>query len=63
MEQSNPSVIYAPRPDVTPEAELDALAAVYSFVLQRGRENKEGARPGAPDARKESNGSGNASIP
>jgi hypothetical protein len=24
---------YAPRPDATPEAELDALAAVYRFIL------------------------------
>ena len=28
-------VTYAPRPDVTPEAELSALAAVYKFVLSQ----------------------------
>jgi hypothetical protein len=28
-----PGITYAPRPDATPEAELDALAAVYRFIL------------------------------
>ena len=58
-----PLITYASHPDATPEGELETLAAVYSFVLQKGREKKEGARPGAPDARKESNGSGTPSIP
>ena len=39
-----PAIVYRPRPNVTPEREPDALAAVYSFVLQTGREKKEGAR-------------------
>lgn len=30
---SNLEVAYAPRPDATPEGELNALAAVYRFVL------------------------------
>ena len=29
----NPSLTYTPRPDTTPEAELNALAAVYRFIL------------------------------
>jgi hypothetical protein len=28
-------IIYRPRPDATPEAELDALAAAYRFVIGR----------------------------
>jgi hypothetical protein len=28
-----PAVTYSPRPDTTPEGELDALAAVYRFIL------------------------------
>ncbi len=30
---SNPRIIYRPRPDTTPESELNALAAVYRFIL------------------------------
>jgi hypothetical protein len=29
-----PSIMYTPRPDATPEAELSALAAVYEFALR-----------------------------
>jgi len=29
-------ITYAPHPDATPEAELDALASVYRFVLDCG---------------------------
>ncbi len=29
----DPVVAYVPRPDVTPEAEISALASVYKFVL------------------------------
>jgi hypothetical protein len=28
-----PGILYAPRPDATPEAELNALAACYRYVL------------------------------
>ena len=28
-------ITYTPRPDATPESELDALACVYRFVLER----------------------------
>ena len=30
-----PCIIYSPRPDATPETELNALACVYRFVLER----------------------------
>ena len=33
---SSPRIFYTPRPDATPEAELDTLASVYSFVLRCG---------------------------
>jgi hypothetical protein len=37
---SNPDISYRPRLDATPEAELEALAAVYSFLIQC-RENRK----------------------
>ncbi len=44
---SNPSIIYVPRPDAAPEAELDTLASVYAFVLRcaeaRRAEEKQNA--------------------
>jgi hypothetical protein len=30
---ANPSLTYTPRPDTTPEAEVNALASVYRFLL------------------------------
>ena len=30
---NSPRITYTSRPDATPEAELDALVAVYKFVL------------------------------
>ena len=33
MAQLRPSVVYEPRSDTTPEAELNALANVYRFIL------------------------------
>jgi hypothetical protein len=38
----SPRIIYASRPDVTPESELAALVNVYSFVLQCAQEKKKG---------------------
>jgi hypothetical protein len=32
-------VIYAPRPDATPESELAALTATYAFVIQAHERN------------------------
>ncbi len=50
---SRPHVSYTPRPDATPEGELAALANVYSFVLQRYKEEKTGGpeinRPKRPE--------------
>jgi len=40
---SRPKVIYHPRPNSTPEAELDALSAVYALALQKHYESEETA--------------------
>ena len=45
---SRPKVIYHPRPNSTPEAELDALSAVYALALRRYHESKGTAEP-APE--------------
>ena len=42
---SRPKVIYHPRPNSTPEAELDALSAVYALALRKYYESKEAAEP------------------
>jgi hypothetical protein len=46
-------ISYVPRPDATPEGELDALAAVYAYILRCGdarrAEKKKATRPGGPD--------------
>ena len=42
---SNPAIRYRPRLDATPEAELEVLAAVYSFLIQ-GHENRKAAISG-----------------
>jgi hypothetical protein len=39
---SNAHISYAPRPDATPEGELDALAAIYKFVLFDSQARKGG---------------------
>jgi hypothetical protein len=54
-----PKIVYRPRPGATPEAEIDALASIYRFVLncgaRRRAEEKEAAtRPGGPDDAEES---------
>ena len=58
MEQCNPSIVYSPRLDTTPEAELIALATVYKFVLDCHA--KKAAEPASEldgrDDVKESNG-------
>ena len=43
----NPRIIYTPHPDATPEGELNALATVYAFVLQKHHERLCVARPGS----------------
>ena len=48
----SPSISYSPRPETTPEAELNALTAVYALALQKYQESKktEGPAP-EPDGR------------
>jgi hypothetical protein len=48
MAQLRASVVYEPRPDATPEAELSALAAVYRFILD-SHAKKMAAEP-TPDS-------------
>jgi hypothetical protein len=53
MTDARISITYAPRPDLTPEAEAATLASVYRFVLRcgetRSAEEKKATRPGSPD--------------
>jgi len=42
-------VAYIPRPNTTQEAELSALASVYTFILQKHQERQRATRPGGPD--------------
>ena len=60
-----PQVTYVPLPDATPERELNALAAVYRFILNRHVEKKAaGISGGEEHARKESRDvSRNRTIP
>jgi hypothetical protein len=45
--------LYQQHPNTRPEAEVDALAAVYRMCFSKARNAKEDAHPGVPDARKE----------
>ena len=36
-----PRIIYTPRSGATPEGELDALASIYAFVLQKYQERRQ----------------------
>jgi len=53
----NRQIRYVPRPDATPEQELDALAAVYWFLLgrhaKRGRRTRAAGTNGGEDSRRE----------
>jgi hypothetical protein len=60
---ATPRVTYVPRRDATPETEISALAGVYAFILQSQREKKKGGAATAPDARKETDESGEIIIP
>ncbi len=44
-----PPITYTPRPDVTPEGELTALAAVYRFVVERHEEKKAAGADGGEE--------------
>jgi hypothetical protein len=48
---SDPTIIYSPRLDIAPEAELSALASVYRFILDC-HAKKEAAPTSSPDAAK-----------
>jgi hypothetical protein len=51
---AEPKVVYSPRPDATPESERSTLMAVYRYLIFECQASEKGARPGAPDAAKES---------
>jgi hypothetical protein len=46
--QSKGRINYVPRQDASPEGELDALVAVYAFVLE-AHAKKEAAAPSGPE--------------
>jgi hypothetical protein len=48
MAQLKARVVYTPREGTTPQAELNALCAVYRFILDC-HAKKKGTRPGGPD--------------
>jgi hypothetical protein len=50
---SAPRITYVPRPDATPESELDALAAVYAFVLEAHAKKKAATPSGLENGVKE----------
>ncbi len=47
---NSPRIVYRAKDRVTPENELDALAAVYRFILDC-RTEKKASHPGGPDDR------------
>jgi hypothetical protein len=47
-QNSEVEITYIPRPNVTSDGELDALAAVYRFILDCCTE-KKATRPGGPE--------------
>jgi hypothetical protein len=54
LPSSNPHITYAPCSDATPEAELNALATRYRFILFGGKASKqEAAESAQPDGRED----------
>jgi hypothetical protein len=49
---SSPHITYAARPDATPEAELDALATIYKFLLFDSQARKGDPRDLTSDSTK-----------
>jgi hypothetical protein len=47
-------IVYRPRADATPKSEISALVAAYRYLIFDCHASEKGARPGAPDAAKES---------
>ena len=39
------TIRYAPRPDASPECQLEALVACYSFLIERAEERKAAEAP------------------
>src|SRR4051794_6288013 len=61
---SSTRLTYIPLPEATPESELDALAAVYAFVLEAHASKKAATPSGqADDVRKDTNAHTKDSIP
>jgi hypothetical protein len=46
---SSARITYTPRPDATPESELDALVAIYKFVLECHASKKAADPTGDPN--------------
>ncbi len=55
MAQLESRVVYTPHADATPEAEMDALVAVYRFILDRAGTRDRTLNSGPVDAAKEPN--------
>jgi hypothetical protein len=49
---NNNRISYTPLSDATPESELDALAAVYAFVLEARTKKRAAVPSGQEGARK-----------
>ena len=63
-QSSEPATTYMPRPDATPEGELNALASVYKFVLHRSSDREEASEPALePDGREDVKPSPTAGAP
>jgi len=61
---SDRRLTYTPLPDITEESDLDALAAVYAFVLDAHTKKKAAAPSGQEDdVRKDQNAHIDKSIP
>jgi hypothetical protein len=63
-QESRDRLNYTPLPDTTPESELDALVAVYAFVLEAHAKKKAATPSGQEDdVRKAQNAHTKDSIP
>ncbi len=62
--KSKDRINYTPLPDATPESELDALVAIYGFVLEAHARKKAAAPSGQEDdVRKDQSAHIDKSIP
>jgi hypothetical protein len=59
----NARIVYTPLPDSTPESELDALAAVYAFVLECHASKKAADPTGDPNEVREEDIDPKRSLP